>query len=110
MRLIEVLLHTWDVEVMSSPAATVPAAGVAEVVELFPATARRRGRVDGVERHVLLRTTDPDGSYVLETGPDEVTLTPKDAGPGARELTGDALLRLMYGRLDDELAPVFPRA
>ena len=69
-----------------------------------------------------MTTTDPDRQFVLETG-EAVTLMPADDAEGLPELRlpAEALVRLVYGRLDpahtpagvsgadlDELRQLFP--
>ena len=60
---------------------------------------------------VRIRTTDPDGDYVLEIAAGETRLTPSDKSTdtagldGELQLPAEALLRLFYGRLDPRHTP-----
>jgi uncharacterized protein (TIGR03083 family) len=121
MRLSEHAMHTWDVAVALDPAATVDPDAVALLVDTVGQVAPR-GKADGQHREVLIATTSPERHFLLETG-ETITLTPADgtAEPGL-ELPAEALLRLVYGRLDpghtppveasgvdlDELRAIFP--
>jgi hypothetical protein len=59
---------------------------------------------------VRVSTSDPERQFILATG-DEVTLTPADGDappePGLAELRlpAEALIRLVYGRLDEAHTP-----
>ena len=76
-----------------------------------------------MERLLRVSTTDPARDFILQTG-ESVTLTPADGEAGVPELRlpAEALIRLVYGRLDpahtpavqasgvdlDELRAIFP--
>jgi uncharacterized protein (TIGR03083 family) len=121
MRLSEHAMHTWDVAVALDPAATVEPDAVALLIDTVGQVAPR-GKADGQHREVVIATTSPERHFLLETG-ETITLTPADgtAKPGL-ELPAEALLRLVYGRLDpahtppveasgadlDELRAIFP--
>ena len=70
----------------------------------------RCGKPDGQQRTVRVSTSDPERQFILATG-DEVTLTPVDGDaapePGGAELRlpAEALIRLVYGRLDEAHTP-----
>ncbi|HXL92473.1 MAG TPA: maleylpyruvate isomerase family mycothiol-dependent enzyme [Streptosporangiaceae bacterium] len=104
MRLSEHAMHTWDVAVALDPAATVEPDAVALLVDTVGQVAPR-GKPDGQHREVLITTTSPERHFLLETG-ETITLTPADgtAKPGL-ELPAEALLRLVYGRLDPDRTP-----
>jgi hypothetical protein len=60
---------------------------------------------------IAVTTADPAREFTLDTG--GVRLVPWDGGaaPASLDLTAEALLRLVYGRLDKPgLAPVEARA
>jgi uncharacterized protein (TIGR03083 family) len=122
MRLGEHAVHTWDVAVALDPAATVEPDAIALLVDTLGQLAARTGKADGKQRRLLVTTTEPERRFVLETG-DAVTLTPADGEEGLPELRlpAEALVRLVYGRLDpahtpavssgadlDELRALFP--
>ena len=60
-----------------------------------------------------VRTTDPERDYVLELAPGATRLTPVDdstdtsAVDGELMLPAEALLRLVYGRLDPRHTPPY---
>jgi uncharacterized protein (TIGR03083 family) len=104
MRLGEHAVHTWDIAVALDPEAAVASDAVELLVDRLGQTAARTGKSDGAGR-VVIATSDPSRTFVLELGP-EVVLAP-DAGSAAVDLTlpAEAFLRLVYGRLDAEHAP-----
>ena len=127
MRVSEHAIHTWDVVVALDPAATVAPDAVALLIDMAGQVAGRSAQPDGQQRTVRVSTTDPKRQFILETG-DEVSLTAADGDaapePGLAELRlpAEALVRLIYGRMDaahtpqvqstgvdlDELRKVFP--
>src|SRR5438105_2307170 len=110
MRVSEHAVHTWDVLVALDPAATLAPDAVALLIDTLPQVAGRSAKPDGQQRKVRVSTTDPEREFILETG-DEVTLTPSDAdatpelGLSGLRLPAEALIRLIYGRLDEAHTP-----
>jgi uncharacterized protein (TIGR03083 family) len=126
MRLPEHAIHSWDVAVALDPSARVAPEAVGLLIDTIGQLAARSGRPDGNKRRVHVSADDPQRHFTLETG-ETVTLEPAAAeereedGPELR-LPAEALIRLVYGRLDpahtppveargvdlDELRPIFP--
>jgi uncharacterized protein (TIGR03083 family) len=106
MRLSEHAVHTWDVAVALDPAATIEPDAVALLIDMLSQFAGRSAKPDGQQRRVRVVTTDPERSFVLETGT-AITLAESDGDEGLPELRlpAEALLRLLYGRLDDAHTP-----
>jgi uncharacterized protein (TIGR03083 family) len=109
MRLGEHSLHTWDVAVALDPAATLPADAVALLVDTIGGLAARTGKPGSVTT-VRVATERPERVFLLESGDDGVRLTPSTAedsadADGSVRLPAEALVRLVYGRLDDEHTP-----
>ena len=92
------------------PAATLAPDAVALLIDTVAQVAARSAKPDGQQRKVLVSTTDPERQFILETG-EAVTLTPSDGDatpePGLSELRlpAEALIRLVYGRLDEAHTP-----
>ncbi len=123
LRLREHAVHTWDVAVALDPAATVAPDAVGLLVDALGQIVARAGKAGGKQRRVLVVTSDPDRRFILSTG-EAVTLTPADGEDDLPELRlpAEALIRLVYGRLDpahtppagtsgvdlDELRQIFP--
>lgn len=111
MRLSEHAVHVWDIAVSLDPAAVVAPDAVALLLPRLPETAGRGTAVDAVPP-VLVTTTSPRARFRLVLSP-AVSLTPVDdadadaQGDADAELTlpAEALLRLVYGRLDPEHTP-----
>jgi len=128
IRVGEHAVHTWDVAVALDPAATIAPDAVGLLIDTLDQFIGRAAKPDGVQRRILVSTTDPERDFILETG-ESVTLTPTDGEAGLPELRlpelrlpAEALIRLAYGRLDpahtppvqasdvdlDELRAIFP--
>jgi uncharacterized protein (TIGR03083 family) len=105
MRLGEHALHTWDVVVALDPSAVVAPGAVELLIDRLASTAGRAGQASTPGRSVLVETVGPSRTFVLTTGP-EVSLAPTAAGDDAElRLPAEALIRLVYGRLDADHAP-----
>jgi uncharacterized protein (TIGR03083 family) len=123
MRLGEHALHTWDIAVTLDPAATVAPDAASLLVDTLGQLAARSAKPGGLQRRLRVSTTSPVRHYMLDIG-ETVTLTPTDGDDIRPELAlpAEALVRLVYGRLDpahtppvetrnvdlDELRQVFP--
>jgi uncharacterized protein (TIGR03083 family) len=112
LRLGEHALHSWDVAVSFDSSALVAPQSVELLTDRIPQVAMRTGK-PGKDRFTLgIATTDPKRKFVLEVA-DSVTMTavPDDtsAGPASSipwiQLPAEALLRLVYGRLDPDHMP-----
>ena len=73
MRLSEHAMHTWDVAVASDPAATVLPAAVPEALAQIGQLLSFVAKPAGDSFRVRVRTTSPDGDYLLDVG-EPVTL------------------------------------
>ena len=111
MRLSEHAVHTWDVAVALDPAAEVAPDAVELLQAHLPMVAGWTGRPEGKPFRLRLRTTEPAADHLLEVA-DKVTLGPwpGDGPAGATadghvQLPAEALLRLVYGRLDPGHTP-----
>jgi uncharacterized protein (TIGR03083 family) len=106
MRLGEHAVHSWNVDVALDPAATVAAEPVNLLIDTLGPLIARAGRPAASPQIVRVTTTDPDREFLLETG-EPVRLTEAQApsdGPRLK-LPAEALLRLVYGRLDADHTP-----
>ncbi len=110
MRLNEHALHTWDIEVTIDPTAVVPAESTAHIVDNLELIARFTARPPGSTQAIAVRTDQPRRDFSIELSPDAVTL---GAGDQSRqpdlELPAEALVRLIYGRLDPAHTPSITR-
>jgi uncharacterized protein (TIGR03083 family) len=106
LRLNEHVLHTWDVEVALDPSATLPPDAAALVVDRLELVARFTARPTGSSRTITVQTTAPTRRFVVELAPDGVRFAPDAPGGGSGhadlELPAEAMIRLVYGRLDPE--------
>lgn len=102
MRLSEHALHSWDIAVVSDPVAKVAPDAVALLIDGVGDVAGRVGKRAERPITVAVSTHDPDRRFVLDTGGVSLTPSPADASADATlDLPAEALLRLVYGRLDD---------
>jgi uncharacterized protein (TIGR03083 family) len=102
MRLSEHAVHSWDVAVAIDPAARVSQDAVELLIGGLPQMMRWMGKQAADPAVIAVTTLNPEGRYTLDTG--GVTLTPGSGDVPASasiELPAEALLRLVYGRLDD---------
>ncbi len=109
LRLGEHALHTWDVAVTFDPTTTVAPDAVDLLIDNVPwFFVPRLGRAPDVAFRARIRTTGPDRDYLL-TAADAVSITdwPGDGGGADTEISmpSEALLRLVYGRLDPAHTP-----
>ena len=108
MRLSEHAVHTWDVVVALQPSAPVAPEAVDLLVDSLGAVAARAGSSE-VALTVAVSTNHPDRELTLELGPGGTSLI--EGKPAAGTATGsvrlpaEALLRLVYGRLDPDHTP-----
>jgi hypothetical protein len=110
MRLNEHAFHTWDIEVVTDPAATIPMPVAALAVDNLELVARFTGKPTGDTTTITVATTDPERGFTVKVTPDGVALTP-DAGAASPdvELPAEAFARHVYGRLDAEHTPAVAR-
>lgn len=108
MRLGEHSVHTWDVETVVDPAATVAPDAAALVVDIMPARVGRMAsgpKPAGLPTEVTLHTTEPEHSYQLSIGTDEVAMAAGEGAESSVTLTAEAFIRLLWGRLDPDHTP-----
>lgn len=106
LRLAEHALHTWDIAVTADPAAQVSPDAVELLVDQIGGLASRTGR-GPLKGPVEFRTTAPARRLLLTVGDSGAALV-EASGPSPDavvELPGEALIRLVYGRLDPEHTP-----
>jgi uncharacterized protein (TIGR03083 family) len=116
MRLSEHAIHAWDVAVALDPGAQVDPEAVQLLVDRIPMTAGRAGKAElaGDDRPltVVVRTSDPARTF--EVAVDDAVVVSELEASGATgaggaddglDLTAEALLRLVYGRLDPDHTP-----
>src|SRR3954470_2968428 len=106
MRLNEHAFHTWDIEVVADPAATIPVPVAALVVDNLELVARFTGKPTRDTTTITVATTDPKRGFTVELTPGGVALIPGATGASPDvELPAEAFARLVYGRLDAEHTP-----
>jgi uncharacterized protein (TIGR03083 family) len=111
LRLSEHAIHVWDVAVSVDPGASVADDAILPVMEQVTQLFQFVAKPAGDAFRVRLRTTAPEGDYLLDVG-ESVTLSDwaesgAPAVDGQIELPAEALLRLFYGRLDPDHTPAY---
>jgi len=106
MRLGEHAVHTWDIAVVLDETAAVAPDAVVLLIDTLGQLVARLGNPTGVPLRVAIHTTDPGRDFLLDIG-DSVVLSPTDGDAGEADLRipAEALLRLVYGRLDPAHSP-----
>ena len=116
MRLNEHVLHAWDIQVALEPSAILPEEAAALLLTRLGWMAGFAGKGekwDGAPVRLAVRVTDPDERLLLEIG-EKVQVSGVDdtgvedagvGGDGDVSMPAEALIRLFYGRLDDEHMP-----
>jgi uncharacterized protein (TIGR03083 family) len=108
MRLSEHAIHSWDVAVALDPASRVAPEAVDLIVDTLGPLAARSGKPDGTKLRLHVSASGPPRDFTLESG-ETVTLAPsapgEDAGLPELRLPAEALVRLVYGRLDPAHTP-----
>jgi uncharacterized protein (TIGR03083 family) len=106
LRLNEHTLHTWDIEVVLDPTATLLAEATGLVIDNLGLVARFAGKSDGVDRVVTVHTSEPDRDFTVTTTAEAVSLERSaPAGDPSLAIPAEAFIRLLYGRLDPGHAP-----
>ncbi|HEY6426449.1 MAG TPA: maleylpyruvate isomerase N-terminal domain-containing protein [Acidimicrobiales bacterium] len=106
LRLKEHALHTWDIEVSFVPSATLDIETTAIVVDQLELIVRFTGKPAHSDSTVTVRTNTPRRDFSVTLGPDAVSLTPSELGAKPNvQMSAEALVRLVYGRLDPEHTP-----
>jgi uncharacterized protein (TIGR03083 family) len=106
LRLGEHVLHTWDIEVPFRPDATLTSEAASAVLDGIQFVASRAAKPTGDARAITIRTSDPvrDFTLILDEDSVEFVENPHD-GDVDLEIPAEALVRLIYGRLDEAHAP-----
>jgi uncharacterized protein (TIGR03083 family) len=110
-RLNEHALHTWDVEVVLDPNATIPSDTAGYVVDNLGLIVQFAGKPTGTVRDIEIHTVDPARDFTLELGAETVSLAPTKTPEipnrvsADLEMTAETLVRLVYGRLDPAHTP-----
>lgn len=100
MRLSEHAVHTWDIAVTLDQTARIAQDAVDLLVDSLPGTVPRAGRRPEQPAVIAVTTTNPARQFTLDTG--GVRLERGEApSVNSLVLTAEALVRLVYGRLDE---------
>jgi uncharacterized protein (TIGR03083 family) len=110
LRLGEHALHTWDVAVTRDPSASIAPDAVELLIDTLGPLVARVGGASEPPVRLAVSTVDPDRRFVLTADSEGATLSPVDesappSGDRALRLPAEALIRLVYGRLDSLHTP-----
>lgn len=108
LRLSEFTYHTWDIQVVSDPAAGLAPAAVELLLDplgMLIGFLGQPGTLDGRQVTLAVRTAEPDRSFGLDLR-DTATLVDTPAQPaGVLDTPAEAWLRLTAGRLAPQHTP-----
>jgi uncharacterized protein (TIGR03083 family) len=106
MRLSEHAVHTWDVAGALDPRATVSADAVELLLDTLPDMAKRVGKPQDPPFQIRVVTSDPVRDLSLSAGdPVEIGKDENTKPADVLRIPAEALVRLVYGRLDDKHTP-----
>jgi uncharacterized protein (TIGR03083 family) len=107
MRLNEHAFHTWDIEVVANPRATLPGQSAALVIDNLELVGRFTAKPTSEQRTIRIATTEPARTLIIDLQPQAVALRRVEAHDGPVDLTlpAEAFARLVYGRLDAAHTP-----
>jgi uncharacterized protein (TIGR03083 family) len=105
MRLNEHAFHTWDIEVIVDPDATIPRQSTELVVDNLELIARFTAKPTGDETTLTVVTSDPERHFTIELTNEAVVFSAGTTGAADLELPSEAFARLIYGRLDPDHTP-----
>ena len=105
LRVNEHTFHTWDIEVMSYPAATLPPAETAFVIDNLGMIASFVARPTGEVRDLSVHTSAPERDFTLRLSADAAVMEAGAAGDPDVTLPAESFCRLVYGRLDPAHTP-----
>jgi uncharacterized protein (TIGR03083 family) len=105
LRLGEHALHTWDVAVTQDPDASVAPDAVELLIDVLDQLVARAGGVSGPPIRLAVSTHDPDRQFLLTADSEGAALLPSEGSTTptperSLRLPAEALIRLVYGRLD----------
>ena len=105
VRLGEHAVHTWDVRVALDPTATIPEDAAELLLPRLSEIASRSGKEGDADLSVAVRTTDPEREFSLRVSREGVQLVNGTLGEASLRLPAEALVRLVYGRMDARHTP-----
>ena len=110
MRLAEHALHAWDILVVDEPRATLSADAAGLIVDSLALLVHRVGRSKAGPIDVDVTTTDPARQFLLTVREDTADLaaapnSDEQSGRSKLQLSAEAFVRLVYGRLDPDHTP-----
>jgi uncharacterized protein (TIGR03083 family) len=108
MRLFEHAVHTWDIAVMNDPTAGVLQVATDLLVGRVPdriGRAAHGAKPSAAPVRLEVTTVAPDERFALAIEPEAVTIDDESATDGSLSIPGEALLRLISGRLDPTHTP-----
>ncbi|MGA8207219.1 MAG: maleylpyruvate isomerase family mycothiol-dependent enzyme [Candidatus Dormiibacterota bacterium] len=105
LRLSEHAIHAWDIEVSFDPGARVMAEAVELLVDYLAPLAARVGKPAGHATTLQVLTSEPERQLALVTDGVRLESWSDQTASGTLRVPAEALLRLVYGRLDSAHTP-----
>lgn len=107
-RLSEHAIHVWDIVVVADPTAALAEDATALLLDRLSDILGYAGKPSATDLDVVVSTSTPERRFQLQLRSTGVTRSDAPTGTGARaslRLPAEALIRLVYGRLDPEHTP-----
>jgi len=110
LRAGEQAVHAWDVLVALDPSATLAQDATDLLIDTLPGLTGGVGKPTEVPVKARIATSHPERHFLLHSNADGVVLEPDHAAGHAMpgpvvDLPAEALVRLVYGRLDESHTP-----
>ena len=106
LRVAEHAVHSWDIAVAFNPAASVAPDAVALLIDSVAALVARGGKPQGSNFDLHVHTTAPERDFMLSVhATAELRAFTGEPSSGSLDLPAEALVRLVYGRLDEAHTP-----
>jgi uncharacterized protein (TIGR03083 family) len=106
LRVAEHAVHSWDIAVAFDPAASVAPDAVALLIDSVAALVARGGKPQGRNFDLHVHTTAPERDFMLSVhATAELRAFTGESSSGSLDLPAEALVRLVYGRLDEAHTP-----
>ena len=106
LRVSEHAVHSWDIAVAFDPSASVAPDAVALLIDSVAALVARGGKPQGRNFDLHVHTTAPERDFMLSVhATAELRTFAGEPSAGSLDLPAEALVRLVYGRLDAAHTP-----
>jgi hypothetical protein len=105
LRLSEHVLHTWDIDVAIEPDATLSNDAANAILDNISFIVSMTGKATGQKKRITIQTNKPVRNFTIDVDNSVINWSEGNVdGEVDVTLPAEALVRLIYGRLDAEPA------